>query len=168
MIYSSEEESEEQEPPQQAGVRTAEQARAVTRGFLSGASPVSGPYEDAVLLVVSELVTNAVRHAGGVTRFRLVAGPGTVTVTVEDASAAAPQLRRGNPGKPGGFGWQLVRELSEDVEVSTRPGGKAVSAVLPLSHAQAAATTSKLINPRQRPAPICQASERGARYRKRR
>ncbi|MGW6735444.1 ATP-binding protein [Streptomyces sp. NPDC055013] len=133
MIDSSEEEDEGREPLQEAGVRTADQARVVTRGFLSVVGPASGPDVDAVLLVASELVTNAVRHAGGVTRFRLVAGPGTVTVTVEDASAAVPRLRRSDPGKPGGFGWQLVRELSEDVEVSTRPGGKSVSAVLPLS-----------------------------------
>jgi anti-sigma regulatory factor (Ser/Thr protein kinase) len=101
---------------------------------LSTVAAGAGDDTEAVLSVVSELVTNAVRHAGGVTRFRLVAGPGTVTVTVEDASATAPTLQRSDAGEPGGFGWQLVRELSEDVEVSTRPGGKTVSALLALAH----------------------------------
>lgn len=107
-------------------MQAAKQARVVTRRFLSAVRPASGPDTDAVLLVASELVTNAVRHAGGVSRFRLVAGPGTVTVRVEVASAAASQPQRSNSGEPSGFGWRLVRELSEDVEVSTRPGGKSV------------------------------------------
>lgn len=133
-MHSPEEEEEVRGPVRGISPQTAERARDMTRGFLSAVAARVGAETDAVLLVVSELVTNAVRHAGGVTRFRLVAGPGTVTVTVEDASATVPQPQRSNAREPGGFGWQLVRELAEDVEVSTRPGGKTVSAVLPLSH----------------------------------
>jgi anti-sigma regulatory factor (Ser/Thr protein kinase) len=46
-----------------ASTRLAERARDVTRGFLSVFAPDGGTESDAVLLVVSELVTNAVRHA---------------------------------------------------------------------------------------------------------
>ncbi|WP_406121463.1 ATP-binding protein [Streptomyces canus] len=133
-MHPTEEDEEDHKALHGASPQTAERARDVTRGFLTAVAAPAGDGTDAVLLVVSELVTNAVRHAGGVTRFRLVAGPGTVTVTVEDASSTAPTLRRSCVGEPGGFGWQLVRELSEDVEVSTRPGGKTVSALLALSH----------------------------------
>ncbi len=133
-MHPPEEDEEDHKALHGTSPQTAERARDVTRGFLSTLAASAGEDTDAVLLVVSELVTNAVRHAGGVTRFRLVAGPGTVTVTVEDASATAPTLQRSSTGEPGGFGWQLVRELSEDVEVSTRPGGKTVSALLALSH----------------------------------
>src|SRR3954447_8552539 len=59
-------------------VRTAEQAQDVARGFLRGAAPDGGSAVDAVLLVVSELFTNAVRHAGGVSEFGREAGRGTV------------------------------------------------------------------------------------------
>lgn len=52
----------------------------VARGFLLVAAPEGGNAVDTVLMVVSELFTNAVRHAGGVTRFELKAGAGTVTV----------------------------------------------------------------------------------------
>ncbi|MFI9821595.1 ATP-binding protein [Streptomyces sp. NPDC052013] len=132
MIQAAEEEDEEHESLHEAHVRNAEQARIATRAFLAEVGPIGGPDAEAVLLVASELVTNAVRHAGGVTRFRLVAGPGTVTVTVEDASATAPRRWRRTPDEPCGAGWRLVRQLAEDVEVSTRPGGKSVSAVVPL------------------------------------
>ncbi|WP_276147125.1 ATP-binding protein [Streptomyces sporangiiformans] len=125
---------EEHDPLGWTSPQTGERARHVTLGFLSALAPAGGADTDAVLLVVSELVTNAVRHAGGVTALRLVDGPGTVTVSVEDASAVAPQPRHTSAAEPGGFGWHLVQELSADVQVRIRPEGKTVSAVLPLPH----------------------------------
>ncbi|MFE9650301.1 ATP-binding protein [Streptomyces sp. NPDC006365] len=133
-MHSSEAEEEDRAPLQGASPQSAERARNVTRGFLSAVAARAGAETDAVLLVVSELVTNAVRHAGGVTGFRLVTGPGTVTVSVEDASATAPRPQRSEAGEPGGFGWHLVQELSADVRVSIGSRGKTVSALLPLSH----------------------------------
>ena len=90
-------------------LRTAEQARDVARGFLSVAAPEGGSARDAVLLVVSELFTNAERHAGGATGFRLEAGPGTVAVTVHDASTVPPRPVPLEATRPGGFGWHLVQ-----------------------------------------------------------
>lgn len=86
-----------------------------------------------VLLVVSELVTNAVRHAGGVTGFRLEVGMGTVTVAVQDASPAPPRPLPTDAREPGGFGWHLVQELSADVQVHVHSTGKTVWAAVPLS-----------------------------------
>jgi anti-sigma regulatory factor (Ser/Thr protein kinase) len=98
----------------------AERARDVTRGFLSVLAPGGGAEVEAVLLVVSELVTNAVRHAGEMTGFGLRPGPGTVTVTVEDAGRVLPCPRPTNTVEPGGFekhhGWwhfHRGRRLSE-------------------------------------------------------
>lgn len=92
------------------------------------------PEKRTVVLVVSELVTNAKRHAGGVTGFRLDAAPGSVTVTVTDASTTPPRLRRTDAFEPGGFGWPLVQELATEVSVYIHPDGKSVRAVLPLAH----------------------------------
>ncbi|MFF3277544.1 ATP-binding protein [Streptomyces chrestomyceticus] len=113
-------------------VRTAKQARDITRGFLSVAAPTAGSGAEAVLLVVSELFANAVRHAGGVTGFRLEAGPEAVTVAVavDDASTAPPRPRPLDPWTPGGFGWHLVRQLSADVQVKNCATGKTVSATV--------------------------------------
>jgi anti-sigma regulatory factor (Ser/Thr protein kinase) len=100
---------------------------------LSVVAPNGESGADAVVLVVSELVTNAVRHAGGVTGFRLEEGMGTVTVAVQDASPAPPRPLPMDAREPGGFGWHLVQELSTDVQVHVHSTGKTVWAAVPLS-----------------------------------
>ncbi|MCI0386177.1 ATP-binding protein [Streptomyces sp. CNQ085] len=116
-------------PPQ-----SGDRAREMTRGFLRVAEPDASKADvDAVLLGVSELVSNAVRHAGGVTGFRLAPGDGGVLVEVSDASVRRPRTVQINPSVPGGFGWLLVRELATDVTVALRPGeGKTIRASFPL------------------------------------
>ncbi|GGL18583.1 ATP-binding protein [Streptomyces flaveus] len=122
--------SPKEDPHPGALVRTAEQARNIARGFLLVSAPNGGSGAEAVLLVVSELFANAVQHAGGVTGFRLEAGPGTVTVAVDDASTRPPRPHSLDPRTPGGFGWHLVQELSADVQVKVHAGGKTVSATI--------------------------------------
>ncbi|MET9967646.1 ATP-binding protein [Streptomyces sp. NPDC006356] len=126
---------EDYEPLRDHGPWTAERGRDVTRGFLAVVGLGDSGEAEAVLLVVSELVTNAVRHAGAMTGSNLVAGPGTATVCVEDASRIPPCPQPTEPGKPGGFGWHLVQELSIDVRVDARSCGETVSVILPLSRA---------------------------------
>lgn len=90
-----------------------------------------------VLLVASELTTNAILHGGGVTDFRVdVSGPG-VRLSVSDRSDELPVVvphtdQRGRRS-PGGHGWPIVCRLSRDVRVSDLPaGGKCITAVVPL------------------------------------
>ncbi len=128
MVYAS---GQEQDPFDDGSVRTAEQARNVARGFLSVAAPDGGSGVEAVLLVVSELIANAVQHAGGVTGFRLDAGPGRVTVAVADASRLPLRPMPWDAGKPGGFGWHVVQKLSTEVRVRVHAAGKTVTAVVP-------------------------------------
>ena len=104
----------------------------MTRGFLAVLAPDGGLEAEAVLLVVSELLSNAMRHGGGVRGFGLRAALGTVTITVEDASWVPPRPRSANADRPGGLGWPLVHELAVDVRVSVGPHGKTVAVVLPL------------------------------------
>lgn len=72
-------------------------------------------------------------HAPGHRGFRPAAGPATVTMTVKDAGTRPPHTRPGAPGEPGGLGWPLVQQLSLDVQVRVHPGGKTVTAVIPLA-----------------------------------
>ncbi|MCD0482092.1 ATP-binding protein [Streptacidiphilus sp. ASG 303] len=90
-------------------------ARAWARGRLRG----SGLDPDAALaetlvLVVSELVTNAVVHTGSPAVLRLLfplgdeSGAPAVRVEVADASGAPPQPRRAEDDAVGGRGLELV------------------------------------------------------------
>ncbi|GCD40024.1 ATP-binding protein [Streptomyces chrestomyceticus JCM 4735] len=108
-------------------------ARDVAGDFLKGLGPPPDrDASDAVVLIVSELVTNAVRHT--LTRtctLSLAAAPGTVTVAVSDASPRPPCER--NPdvrGEGGGFGWPMVRRLAVSTSVETSAQGKTVTAVV--------------------------------------
>ncbi|PBC85442.1 Anti-sigma regulatory factor (Ser/Thr protein kinase) [Streptomyces sp. 2224.1] len=85
-----------------------------------------------LLLLVSELVTNALRHAGAVTALRLTADQDTIRICVEDASPARPTERSPDlTGRDGGFGWPVVCALAREVTIRPRPGGgKIVQAAL--------------------------------------
>ncbi len=54
-------------------------------------------------------------------------------VTVADASRRVPQERDLDVLRPGGVGWQLIRELASHVHVEIAPGGKTFQATVPLS-----------------------------------
>lgn len=71
---------------------------------------------DTVVLVVSELVTNALRHGGGTFNLHLTAHPDTVEVAVDDASPRTPLTRTPDlNGGTGGFGWPMVNRLARAV-----------------------------------------------------
>ncbi len=86
--------------------------------------------------MVSELVTNAVRHAQSTT---CVLGLDTrldtveVTVTGSDPRSSLPTHPRPGRGGGGGFGWPMVRSLAQKVTVVSVPNGKAVCVLMPRS-----------------------------------
>jgi anti-sigma regulatory factor (Ser/Thr protein kinase) len=112
----------------------AAEARALVRSFLALRVPPALGHtvvEADVLLVVSELVTNALRHAGGVTGLRVSCRPGVVEITVRDAAQAVPVHREHDRGwLPGGYGWPLVHRLAEVAVVPLGAEGKLVRATL--------------------------------------
>lgn len=77
-------------------------------------SPPDGSvYLDDIVLLVSELVTNACRHGGGPRGLLLVRGPGTLRAEIADASPVPPRPRPPHgPGEPGGIGLGLVGRLA--------------------------------------------------------
>ncbi|MFD4998345.1 ATP-binding protein [Streptomyces buecherae] len=109
-------------------------ARQSARAFLAGLTvPVAAENADAVVLVVSELVTNALRHGGGTCVLELTAHPDSIEVAVRDPSPRAPRMRIPDlNGGTGGFGWPMVNRLARAIALSpTASGGKTVSALLP-------------------------------------
>ena len=73
------------------------------------------PVSDDLLLVTSELVTNAVRHGEGEVEVRVEVGPGTVRLEVLDEGHVVVQEPPGimPVTGPGGWGLQLVRAVSQ-------------------------------------------------------
>ncbi|MER5871434.1 ATP-binding protein [Streptomyces sp. NPDC002044] len=108
-------------------------ARNSVRAFLDGLRQPSVDQDsaDSVVLVVSELVTNALRHGGGACTLDLTAHPESIEVAVHDGSPHAPRMRVPDlHGGSGGFGWPMVNHLARATAVTRRTGGgKTVSAL---------------------------------------
>ncbi|WP_306325962.1 ATP-binding protein [Streptomyces venezuelae] len=112
-------------------------ARAFTGDFLAAApsarrAPVAGERVELAQLVVSELVTNALRHAGGPCRLLLELRRDTLEISVFDRAAAAPVPRGHDPRRIGQHGVEIVVAICESVSVEPEAEGKRVRACLSL------------------------------------
>jgi len=82
-------------------------------------------------LLVSELVTNAVRYSRGPVTLRLV-NERALVCEVLDSSAALPRLRQANGEDENGRGLQVVRQLAKRWGARRTPTGKVVWCEQPL------------------------------------
>ncbi len=116
--------------------RPAASTRDATRAFLLRAAQVRTPTRpenpDGVLLVVAELVSNALRHTDGPCALHLELHQDHIDIRVTDTNPRPPQ-----PGPPrtdgtGGWGWHLIQHLTAHVHISrTSDGGKTICAHAP-------------------------------------
>ncbi|WP_353945487.1 ATP-binding protein [Streptomyces sp. HUAS MG91] len=118
-----------------SGAETREVVRHAVLACLNGDAPETPATRNLLAeaqLVCSELVSNARRHGGGLYWFEAHARNGLVVIEVGDRSTRTPRSPRRDATEPGGFGWELVRRLSERVEVTVRPdgAGKIIRAVI--------------------------------------
>lgn len=97
-------------------------ARQIVRDALD-AWGYAGQHED-VLLVVSELVTNALMHGAGAPMLRMTGGSTHIRIEVGDSSEEAPKVRE--PGPADGWGMHVIGRLSSRWGISHREGGKVV------------------------------------------
>ncbi|MGV9697642.1 ATP-binding protein [Streptomyces sp. NPDC003470] len=126
--------------PARADVTTAADARAYAESVVRARWDGGGRGvrdEDVVdlLLVVSELVTNAIRHGGGLAGFDARTTGEGVWIAVHDNSRVIPPVVHAFPTRHhgSGYGWPLVARLARDIAVELRPGGgKTISAMVPL------------------------------------
>ncbi|MFI9340739.1 ATP-binding protein [Streptomyces sp. NPDC052773] len=118
------------------------QARHAVRDLLLRQSvPICDDTAQGLLLIVSELVTNAVRHAALLSPMlavEIAVGAEWVRVSVEDNHPYRPTALEADCAQTGGRGLLLVREITReaggvcDVE-HTASGGKVIWAALPLA-----------------------------------
>ncbi|MFI1972925.1 ATP-binding protein [Streptomyces cinnamoneus] len=102
-------------------------------GWLPAATADHRAAAEDVLLVVSELVTNACLHADGPEELRVSQAGKTLRLEVSDLGAGTPAPRTPHrAGRPGGHGMFIVQRLCLDWGVQRREGetGKTVWAEL--------------------------------------
>ncbi|WP_026248615.1 ATP-binding protein [Streptomyces sp. LaPpAH-108] len=86
-----------------------------------------------VLLVVSELVTNADRHSDGPYILELEGTDSTVAVVVYDSSVVLPRAFPKDPQRVGRHGLEIVSALATEITVDRVPVGKRVRARVELA-----------------------------------
>ncbi|MEU4210311.1 ATP-binding protein [Streptomyces sp. NPDC026206] len=93
-------------------------------GWLPAGSADHRAAAEDVLLVVSELVTNACLHAEGPEELRVSCAGKVLRLEVADLGAGTPAPRTPHrAGRPGGHGMFIVQRLCLDWGVTRRGGG---------------------------------------------
>ncbi|MFG1807430.1 ATP-binding protein [Streptomyces sp. NPDC049040] len=113
------------------------QARDFTAAFVdqaAGADPRIQPGQRGdALLVISELVTNVVRHAPGPCEVTLEVTGVELVITVGDTSVQPPTFHPFSPHRIGRHGLEIVLALCTSVDCRPTPRGKAIRAVMSLA-----------------------------------
>lgn len=94
-------------------------------GWLPAATGDQRAAAEDVLLVASELVTNACLHADGPDELRVGSGAKVVRLEIVDLGSGAPSPRTPHrAGRPGGHGMFIVQRLCLDWGVVRNPEGR--------------------------------------------
>jgi anti-sigma regulatory factor (Ser/Thr protein kinase) len=88
------------------------------------------PLCEDLMLVVSEMVTNAIRYAEPPVELEIEATEDAVTVAVLDGSPGRPEPRQPDDDAEGGRGLLLIDLLAAERGVRPQPGGKTIWATL--------------------------------------
>ncbi|MER6496705.1 MULTISPECIES: ATP-binding protein [Streptomyces] len=88
---------------------------------------------DLVQLVVSELVTNALKYAPGPVLMELRITAREVEIVVWDSDPAVPTARAADPGRIGQHGLEIVKAVTAELFVEQEPVGKRITARLLLA-----------------------------------
>jgi DNA-binding NarL/FixJ family response regulator len=103
--------------------QSARAARRFVSQILTGWDDDGGDLTDTVTLLVSELVTNAVVHAGSDVEVSVRLTPTAARIEVTDASAVSIKPRHATQDEDSGRGLALVESLARRWGVRPAPGG---------------------------------------------
>ena len=112
-------------------------ARSQASGFVARVRsrhglPVPARTGDLAQLVVSELVTNALKYAPGPVLLQLRIAGGMLEIVVWDTDPTLPLARAADVGRVGQHGLEIVLAVVQGFEARREPVGKRVTARLPL------------------------------------
>ena len=116
---------------QEAGVRVPDRldsipaARAFLARLLDGWGIADDVIDDASLLA-SELMSNAVKHGGGVVDLQIEAEDGVLHVGVHDDAVGAPVVNRASSTSSGGRWMWIVQSVAHDWGTDPDASGKTV------------------------------------------
>jgi anti-sigma regulatory factor (Ser/Thr protein kinase) len=114
--------------PQWATFPASPTSPRAARSFVRGVFPEVSEAEiaDVIMLLVTELVTNAVMHAHSPVRVHVVVDDHQVRVAVHDDVPQPPVRRRASEEALGGRGLLLLDRLSDRWGYDSHPPGKTV------------------------------------------
>jgi serine/threonine-protein kinase RsbW len=97
----------------------------------SAAAGLTGERLDDFVVAANELLTNAVRHGGGLGRVAIWRADGAVVCEVSDSGPGLSGERPAHPvrpaaDQPGGWGLWLAEELTDSFDLTTGNGGTRV------------------------------------------
>ncbi|MBM7173161.1 ATP-binding protein [Streptomyces sp. G44] len=124
------------------------EARALARDFLARVQsvhgvPVSERVWGMVQLVVSELLTNALKYAPGPCLLDLQLVGGRLEVSVWDTAPVLPVARAADPGRVGQHGLEIVMAVCQSFEVHRESVGKRTTAAVMLADDPGGATAGR-------------------------
>jgi two-component sensor histidine kinase len=114
------------------------QARRHAADFLTRAQDRHGlavsPYTvEMARLIVSELVTNALKYAPGRVLMELRITGARVEIVVGDSNPALPEAHPTDPDRVGRHGLEIVRAVTPDVDIQRLASGKRITARIALT-----------------------------------
>ncbi|WUJ83914.1 ATP-binding protein [Streptomyces mirabilis] len=105
--------------------------------------PVPARARDLTQLVVSELVTNALKYAPGPVLMELRINADSIDVVVWDSDPTVPAARAADPDRIGQHGLEIVKAVTEDLFIEQEPVGKRITARIALSDTPSSATADR-------------------------
>ncbi|MER6033874.1 ATP-binding protein [Streptomyces sp. NPDC101171] len=140
-----------------SGALSAAQARAAAERFLDRVRATDRiPVPDRVVqdtqLVVSELITNVVRHTSGPCGLGLEVSPDgdRLRISVWDSSRRMPEVLSPDGERIGGHGLEIVKAISHTLSVTAHDEGKQVDVSLLLPGSRGPAAADRDPDPRRR------------------
>ncbi|MET9908691.1 ATP-binding protein [Streptomyces sp. NPDC006476] len=109
-----------------------EASRFLTRAQSEHGLPVSARTLDLAQLVVSELVTNALKYAPGPVLLQLGIADSALEIAVWDTDPVLPVARAADAGRVGQHGLEIVLAVVQGFEARREPVGKRITARIAL------------------------------------